>query len=181
MLVLITLAILMSYKIVINNTKITSNNQTKAELYAANNLALDLTINDVYFLDGEPLFFSVNQYQIDSSRIDPESGAVLAQNEDTVADANIDVKVTSSCVKSHILANKDAFTVDTQCVWDPDSGGVFNEGQSSGGNFSLCAKVLWDLQASSKDPYENTLSAQTHEGVEVTTDRSLTAATVCNP
>lgn len=165
MLVLITMMILMTYKLTTTNAKIVMNDQIKSELYSTNAAALDTTISDSLFLNGVPSTVTVKFY---------EAGQGVSS-----AQKNIPVTVTPACVKARVIPNKDAFVISPDCIWDADAGGVYVEGQTSGGNLSLCAKVLWDIKATSADPYTGTATAETHEGVEVTTDRTATAATGC--
>lgn len=165
MLVLITLMILMTYKLTTTNAKIVMNDQIKTELYSANAAALDTTVSDSLFLNGTPSTVTLKLY---------EAGQGV-----TSAQKDIPVTITPACVKARVIPNKDAFPISPDCLWDADTGGVYLEGQTSGGNLSLCAKMLWDLRATSTDPYTGAANAETHEGVEITTDRTKTAAAGC--
>lgn len=165
MLILITMMVLMTYKLTTSNSKIVINNQIKAELYSANAAALDTTISDSLFLNGTVSAVTIKLYE-------------TGQGE-TSAQKDISVTITPACVKTRIIPNKDAFVVSPDCIWDADTGGLYVEGQTSGGNLSLCANALWDIRATATDPFTGTAKAETHEGVEVTTDRTATAVTAC--
>ena len=165
MLILITMMVLMTYKLTTSNAKIVNNNQIKSELYSANAAALDTTISDSIFLNGTTSSVTIKLY--------------AAGEGVTSAQKDISVTVAPTCIKTRIIPNKDAFVVSTDCIWDADTGGLYVEGQTSGGNLSLCANALWDIKATAIDPYTGSAMAETHEGVEITTDKTALAATAC--
>lgn len=151
MLVLITLLVVSAFNAASTNQKIVYHAQLTSENATVAQTAIDSTASNIAFMSWTaPQPITVGKHT---------------------------VTVTTSCLKGRILPNKEATTVSTDCLWDPDSGGVYIEGKSSAAGDSLCAETLWDVQAATNHPFDDKASTEVHQGIGVKSARTAIAST----
>ena len=162
MLVLLTLAVGMSFNAGRINTAIIGNQQAMQLTTDAARVAIDEVLSRPLFaLSPSAPFGSGNEKFYDT-----DSNGTLNQNTD------IRVTITQSCIKNYTVLPKieDPTAADSQ-------GCVIGEGQNKGTEGAAadqkCADVIWELIADARDPVTEARTVAT-QGVRV---RQLTAAT----
>ena len=164
MLVLLTLAVGMSFNAGRINTAIVGNQQAVQSTTDAARVAIDEVLS-------RPLFALSPSAPFDNPNgneklYDTDSSGTLNQN------ADIKVTITQSCIKNYTVLPKieDPTAADSQ-------GCVIGEGQNKGTEGAAadqkCADVIWELIADARDPVTEARTVAT-QGVRV---RQLTAAT----
>jgi len=162
MLVLLTLAVGMSFNAGRINTAIIGNQQAMQSTTDAARVAIDEVLSRPLFaLSPSAPFGSGNEKFYDT-----DSNGTLNQ------DTDIRVTITQSCIKNYTVLPKieDPTAADSQ-------GCVIGEGQNKGTEGAAadqkCADVIWELIADARDPVTEARTVAT-QGVRV---RQLTAAT----
>lgn len=162
MLVLLTLAVGMSFNAGRINTAIVGNQQAVQSTTDAARVAIDEVLSRPLFaLSPSAPFGSGNEKFYDT-----DSNGTLNQNTD------IKVTITQSCIKNYTVLPKieDPTAADSQ-------GCVIGEGQNKGTEGAAadqkCADVIWELIADARDPVTEAQTVAT-QGVRV---RQLTVAT----
>lgn len=162
MLVLLTLAVGMSFNAGRINTAIIGNQQAVQSTTDAARVAIDEVLSRPLFaLSPSAPFGSGNEKLYDT-----DSNGTLNQNTD------IKVTITQSCIKNYTVLPKieDPTAADSQ-------GCVIGEGQNKGtegaASDQACADVIWELIADARDPVTEARTVAT-QGVRV---RQLTVAT----
>lgn len=162
MLVLLTLAVGMSFNAGRINTAIVGNQQAVQSTTDAARVAIDEVLSRPLFALSPSAPFGSENYKL----YDTDSNGTLNQNTD------IRVTITQSCIKNYTVLPKieDPTAADSQgCV----SGEEQTKGIEGAASAQSCADVIWELIADARDPVTEARTVAT-QGVRV---RQATTAT----
>lgn len=174
MLLMVTLVAVGVVRLSLRHTQVVNNEQTRTEANAAADYALDLVLNSPATTWGP--------YKTDTGKALSINLGVTAQDDTTAVSTTVAVKKLA-CKRPRVLKNAEliAVTNGVAVVSNEDSscwGGsshtnltlVNTAAVGSSAGDSLCATVLYEMQAESHDAQQGSASATVIQGVEVRTD-----------
>lgn len=178
MLLMVSLIAVSVIRLSTRHTQVVSNEQVRSEAVAAANYALDVVLNqpyttwDPYKAAGTTTSVNLGTSKADDSAADSASGSM-------------NVKVDNlTCKRGRVLKNSELLhqnaagiyyvsATDTSCFGGPGPAGLTIVDPTKVGSpsdDSLCATVLYDLQAQANDPKLLNAAPIVQQGVEVRTD-----------
>jgi hypothetical protein len=168
MMIMLTLIALAVIRLSTRHTQVVNNEQLRSEATAAANYALDQVLNvpatawTGFAGGGQTQYVNLG----------------VTQTADSAATS---VKVTVknlTCKRGRVIKNSELIDpatstvkdpLDKPCIYVPPPGGLTLVPSATGGD-SLCASVLWELQAQADDPQLLAASVPLTQGVEVRAD-----------
>ena len=168
MLILLTLMAVAALKFGTSNFTVVANQQTRAEAIRSAEQVIEqvITNTEIQMVNGTNLFGTGS------------NTVAIDVNGDATADYTVAV-ATPTCVKRQVIAQAKlnfALPDDLGCARGVDQASLGVEG--SGAADSLCSEVVWDVNATASDAFQqNNVTVTQGVGQRVATTK---VATVCN-
>lgn len=178
MLLMISLVAVSVIRLSTRHTQIVSNEQVRTEAVAAANYALDTVLNQPYTTwDPYKAAGTTTTVNLGTSKADDTTA------DSTAASTKVTIK-NLECKRARVIKNSELLqknsagiyyvtATDTSCFGGPPSTGLTIVDPSKVGSpsdDSLCATVLYDMQAQANDPKLLNAAPVVQQGVEVRTD-----------